>query len=275
MVTIKEKKKSGISKEPYIFTKAVEERMSRPVKKPKPMAILAKNIEGIKKLCRTQNQDWVTMIVGSEGSGKSTVGRHIAEMFDPKFNMKKQMIYSFNEEMSYIEFIKKFRNKPFKANIFDEGVTLLFSRDHQKAETKDAVKIFQMNRQLNHFNILIVPSFWGIDLDIRERRTKSLIFVFMDPRRNMQRRYAYYSRQKIVSISSNPKARFLFQTPNLFIKYFKPDFIESFPKMDKKKEKQYIKLKRDNFTSFMNDIENKHNVKKAKDKKAIEKLTGE
>ena len=275
MVTILKERKTSISKEPYVFTEAVKERMSRPVKIKKPMEVLAQNIEGIKKYCRAQNQDWVTMIVGSEGSGKSTMGQHLAEMFDHKFNMKKQMIYSYDKDYSYLDFIKKFTNKPFRANVFDEAVTELFSRDSQKAESKSIVKIFQLNRQLNHYNILILPSFWGIDKDIRERRVKSLIFVFSDPYRNSQRRYAYYSREKIMRISLNSESSKLFLSPKQFMKYYKPDFIESFPKMSVKKERAYIKFKKKNFQSFMDDLTAKSNLKRSKEKRELNKMKGE
>lgn len=250
----------------HFFSRAVEKRLSKTEEVFKPMQRLRHNIEGIKKHCRAQNQDWITMVVGGEGTGKSTIGRHIADMFDHKFQISKQMVYSFNDELGYLDFIDRYRRKPFRAVIFDEAVTSLFSRDHARGEIKDAVKMFNLNRQLNHFTILIVPSFWSIDLDLRERRTKSLIYVFMDPYTS-QRKFAYYSRLKVAGISSSGYARKIFLSPKLFLKHFKPDFVEAFPRMSKKKEEAYLKLKRDNFSTFLGELHDKY------DKKKIDKKT--
>jgi len=224
------------------------------------------NVERIKRYCIKHNQDWIFLITGGEGSGKSTLGQHLAEMLDPKFNMKKQMVYSFDEEYSYFDFIKGFRHKPFRAVVFDEAVTALFSRDHAKSEVKDTVKLFNLNRQLNHFSILIVPSFWGMDVDLRERRSRTMLYVFQD-QFNFTHKYAYYSRRKIPNISMNSHARKLFLSSSLFIKHFKPDFMETFPKMTAKKEKEYKKFKTNHFDIFVDDLERKYQDKRNKKNK--------
>lgn len=241
-----------------IFSKAVELRLDEVGDKYISMQRLRYNVEKIKDYCMTQNQDWIVLITGGEGSGKSTIGRHMAEMFDPKFSISKQMVYTFNEEYSYLDFINNFRNKPYRAVVFDEAVTALFARDHSKGEVRDAVKIFNLNRQLNHFSILIVPSFWGIDVDLRERRSRSLLYVFQDEY-NYRRRYAYYSRKKIPNISTNDMARKVFLSSSLFLKHFKPDFIEAFPKLTKGKEDAYKRLKISHFSSFMDKLDVKYN----------------
>lgn len=246
-----------------IFSKAVELRLDDIGDKYASMQRLRYNVEKIKQYCIAQNQDWIVLIVGGEGSGKSTIGRHVAEMFDPNFSIGKQMVYTFNEEYSYLDFIKNFRRKPYRAVVFDEAVTALFSRDHARGEVRDAVKIFNLNRQLNHFSILIVPSFWGIDVDLRERRSRSLLYVFQDEY-TYKRRFAYYSRKKIPNISSNEMARKIFLSSSLFLKHFKPDFIEAFPQLPKAKEDAYIRLKTDHFSSFMDDLDNKYNKHKKK-----------
>lgn len=241
-----------------MFSKAVEIRLSDIGEKYVDMQRLRYNVEKIKQYCKDQNQDWIVLITGGEGTGKSTVGRHMAEMFDPKFDVETQMVYSFNEEYSYLKFIKDFRHKPYRAVVFDEAVTALFSRDHAKSEVRDAIKIFNLNRQLNHFSILIVPSFWSIDVDIRERRARSMLYVFQDEY-NYSRRFAYFSRKKIPNISSNDHARKVFLSSALFLKYFKPNFIEAFPKMSAEKELAYDVLKKDHFTTFIDELDDKYN----------------
>jgi len=242
---------------PYVFSEHVDNRMDVHKDKKVSLQKLRYNCEQIVKYCKAQNQDWIFLITGGEGTGKSTIGRHLAEILDPEFDMLSQMVYSFNEEYSYLDFIQNFRDKPYRSVLFDEAVTTLFARNHSSGTVVDAVKIFNMNRQLNHFSILIVPSFWGIDIDIRERRARTMLYVFQDEL-TFKRKYAYYSRRKIPNISNSDVARKLFASPSAFINLVKPNYVESFPKLGRRKEDTYIGLKADHFTTLIDKLDAKY-----------------
>lgn len=235
----------------------VVDRMNKTKKRRGTLYKLQKNIAGIKAYCKSQNQDWVIIIAGLEGAGKSNLGIHVAVKFDRKFDMYKQMIYTFNEEASYLDFIKNYRNTPYATCLMDEAVTVLFSRDHASGEVKDAIKIFNMNRQLNHFSIIIAPSFWNLDLDIRERRARTLLYVFQN-KTTYKRYYAWYDKKQMIAISQSDTARKEFSSPAVFLSHFVPKFIEAFPLMPRKYRPIYNRFKRDNFDDFVDVISNKY-----------------
>lgn len=241
----------------FSFADKVEERLEIVKEVPKSLLKMRYIVEKIKKYCIRFNQDWLFLICGGEGSGKSNLGIQLAYILDPDFEMDKQMVYSFNEDYPYLKFIQDFREKPFRTVVFDEAVTALFSREHQKSEVRDAIKIFNMNRQLNHFSILIVPSFWSMDVDIRERRARTFLYVFQNEF-NYKRYYAYYSRKKIPNISSDGNSRSLFLSPSLFLDHVKPNYVEPFPKMPEFIQGKYDGMKKDYFKEMLDNMAQKY-----------------
>jgi len=246
----------GSSLNAVSLAEQVEMRLNCDVLKHKDLRRLRQIIPKVTAYCKRYNQDWIFMIAGGEGSGKSNIGLQLASIIDPEFDLSTQMVYSFAQEYSYLNFIHEFKDKPFRAVVFDEAVTALFSREHQKAEVRDAIKIFNMNRQLNHFSILIVPSFWSLDVDIRERRARTFIYVFQNEY-NFGRYYAYYSRKKIPLISTNDMARKTFLSSTLFMKTVTPNYVERFKRMPAELESKHLVMKRDYFEDMMVDMNTK------------------
>ncbi len=235
-----------------------------------PLEILQKNIDGIKEYCKEDEQDWVFMVVGAEGSGKSTLGLHLLSMLDPNVheNLKESMIYSFRGENGYLDFFAKYQDTPYKVTMFDEAVTALFSRDYNSKDSKYAIKLFKINRDCKHFNILIAPAFWDLDLDIRQRRTKTLLYTFKEKIQTQSKKkwihkFAFYSGEKIVQICNNGKARAAFRNPKEFFKIVKPDFIEHFYDVDPKLRNEYRDIKRQYRRDLVMDILNDDGSKKS------------
>ena len=229
------------------FSGRIASRVKRGVvvKKLLPLDKLRPNIIRIKEFVKREDQDWVILIVGGEGSGKSTLALQIALLLDPLFDVRKQLIYNFKEEQySYLEFLRNFKDKPLRSVVFDEAITSLFSRQHASKDNANIIKLFNMNRTYNHFSILVVPSFWSMDKDIRERRARTLLYVFQD-RDNYSRKYAYYSREKIADISSNDYLRKMFLSPKKFLRSIPPEYVEPFGPMGGQVWRDYIDMKRD------------------------------
>lgn len=227
-----------------------------------PMHYLKTTIRKAKNYCQENRQDWVTFITGNEGSGKSTLASHVAEMFDPNFSVSDSMIYSFKgTNNSFINFIKKYQDTPYKVAWYDEAVTVLFSLRHSSRESADAQELFKIKRDCRHFDILVSPSFWDVVPDIRERRTKSFLYCFTEvyhptPRRTeYKHKYAYFSGEKIIKMSLNKKAKYVFRSPSELFKVVRPDFIEEFPGMSKRIESEYMTSKRTNRISVIDRIE--------------------
>jgi len=119
---------------------------------------------------RRNNQDWVTAVVGSEGSGKSSVAVGMAEAIDPGFSVEEQVAFS----------AKEFRHKAadleeFKPVVLDEGIEGLFSSEHMSSENKKTVKFLRKCRELNLFVFVNLPVFSELSKKIRNHRVDTVI----------------------------------------------------------------------------------------------------
>ncbi len=244
----------------------LQEKFNKKAERPAPVPLqhLKTNIKKAINYCQGNRQDWVILVTGNEGSGKSTLASHICKMFDPDFSVDESIIYNFRgEDHSFLTFLEKFQAVPYKVAWYDEAVTVLFSLRHGSKDNINAQELFKIKRDCRHFDILVTPSFWDVVPDIRERRAKSLIYCFTEiahPVRNKTvflHKFAYFSGSKIVHMSGNPKARNAFRSPTELFKHVKPDFIETFPEMDKEIEEEYMKCKIKNRLSVMDRISNK------------------
>lgn len=228
-----------------------EKAQKRAERKKVPLKVMYTNIKNIKKYCHEKNQDWVFMVVGAEGSGKSTMANHIAAALDPEYNVSESMIYTFKgADHSYMGFLTQFQDTPWKVTNFDEAVTSLFSRNSNSRDVKEAIELFKINRDCNHFNVLVAPSFWDLDKDLRERRTKTVIYTYVEiehlpgGRKRYHHKYAYFSGEKIVKLSNNKKARIAFRSSKDLFRIVRPDYTETFPGMPPTMEGEYLKNKR-------------------------------
>ncbi|XHH53667.1 MAG: ABC family ATPase [Methanosarcina spindle-shaped virus 1] len=238
-----------------------EKRALAAEKEQVPMANLTTTVKKAKQFCQDNNQDWVTFIVGNEGSGKSTLASHICTLFDPEMDIGESMIYSFNEgKNSLLEFYQRYKDTPYKVAWYDEAVTVLFSLRHSSRDSVDAQELFKIKRASRHFDVIVSPSFWDVVPDIRERRIKSLLYCYItvshptNHKSIYHRKYAYYSREKIVQLSANKKAKYAFSSPKSLFALVKPDFIEEFPGMSEEIEAEYLRCKRQHRDAVLDRI---------------------
>lgn len=240
------------------FAKYVQEARNKSELKQEPLAITKANIAKIVSYCQQKRQDWVFFVTGLEGSGKSTLAAQLAKILDPEFSLKEGMIYDFRDsEHSFINFMLKYQDIPYKVAWYDEAVTVLFSQQHNTRDSALAQKIFKIKRDCRHYDILVSPSFWDIVPDIRERRVKSLLYCFATIHHPAQGRtefryhVAYFSGEKIIRLSQNRKAKTAFRSYKALFKLVKPDYVEDFPELPSDFEKEYLKFKRDHRTGII------------------------
>jgi len=118
------------------------------------------------------DRDHVTVIVGKEGTGKSTLGINLAGMVSDNFAIKN---ICYEPE----DFIKELRSDIPKGStlLMDEGALFLFSRDAMGNDSRTIVRLLTIIRQMNLHIIICVPSFWIIDSYVREHRVDTLLEV--------------------------------------------------------------------------------------------------
>ena len=224
----------------FSYQKVVKDRLNQKRREHPPSYYLKANLAAIVRNCKWDHQDWVFMVTGMEGAGKSNLAISIAAEMDPTFNIKEGMIKSL---LDYTNFLEKYRNTPYKAIVLDEAISILFSRQHASKENVEFVKFMSLNRKYKHFIIFVIPNPFSLDIEIRQRRFKSMLYVFHN-RKTRIRKYAFYSQRKIM-MHMNDDMRKFFGSPSLFMKFAPPLYVEAFDKMSKKLRKQYDNEKDD------------------------------
>lgn len=204
----------------------------------------------VRSWCLKYDQDWPILFAGVEGSGKSTMALQIAKMLDPEFKISDSMIFSVADgPHSYESFLKKFRGVKGKVAFFDEAVEVFYTQEHNTVESRTIQKIFKTKRSYSHFDMIIAPSIWDLVPDIRDRRTKSLIYTFIAKgrkRNSYVHMFAYFAAPRISQILKHKNLKLLLRTPKELFKFVTPNLVGVYPKLDEKTEADYLSLKKMN-----------------------------
>lgn len=108
--------------------------------------------------------DLIVVIDGARGLGKSTLAyKYSSRIKNVKlpFKPKRDIIYSRNEA------IKHLANKHQGIIFNDEMVNVTYNRDFYQEEQKQLIKGLNMYRDSCNIFIMCVPSFWDLDVQIR------------------------------------------------------------------------------------------------------------
>ena len=119
-----------------------------------------------------QDKDWIEVIDGGEGSGKSTMAFQRAKYVDKSFNLSR-VVFTPEEFKEAI-----FKAKKGQAIVYDEAFTGLSSRASLSPINKYLVSLMMQMRQKNLFVILVLPTFFLLDKYAALFRTKVLIHIY-------------------------------------------------------------------------------------------------
>ena len=132
---------------------------------------MRQTLDTVKGSVLYKNNDFVTLIDGNVGLGKSTLACQIAKYLDPTFNLSQ---LCFNPQQ-FMEAIKS--SKPFKAIILDEAMTLN-SRNSMTQDNKQVNQLLSQIRSHSLFLILNIPSAHDIDRSLFLSRCGMLIHCY-------------------------------------------------------------------------------------------------
>lgn len=126
----------------------------------------------IKKLVIKKDRDWVGVIDGEEGSGKSVLAQQIARVLDPKFNISK---LCFNAD----QFVKAIKTSPkHSCIILDEGYASANARASLTEVNRSLVALGTEMRQRNLFILIVLPTFFDLDKYFALWRSRCLFHVY-------------------------------------------------------------------------------------------------
>lgn len=118
--------------------------------------------------------DWVTLVDGVEGGGKSVLAQQSAREVDDTFSIDR---ITFTPE----EFKKAITSaKKYQAVIYDEAYTGLSSRGVMSDINKTLVQMLAEIRQKNLFVFIVMPTFFDLDRYAAIWRSRGLIHVYTD-----------------------------------------------------------------------------------------------
>lgn len=121
-----------------------------------------------------KNWDFVIVVDGTEGGGKSVMVAQVAKYVDPSFCLSR---CAFNPEQfqRYIE-----EAKQYQAVVLDEGYGSLGSRAAMSKINRAIVKMLTEIRRKNLFIFIVLPSFFDLDRYVTLWRSRALINVYHD-----------------------------------------------------------------------------------------------
>lgn len=163
----------------------------------------------IKPKLEKKDFDWIWVVDGGEGTGKSQFSMGLCKLVDPTFNLDRVC-------MTPNEFTKAIVNaKPRQAVLFDEGFTGLSSRQSLSEINRLIVSLIMEMRQKNLFVVIAMPTIFLLDRYVALFRARGLFHIYTkDGRRgrwvyfnNKSKKLLYIYGKKLFNYSK-PKSRF-------------------------------------------------------------------
>jgi ABC-type dipeptide/oligopeptide/nickel transport system ATPase component len=134
--------------------------------------IMQPELDRIKIAVTKRDRDYVMVIDGEEGSGKSVLAQQIARELDPKFNIDN---ICFNAD----QFIAKLKGSAKNTCIIlDEAYSSANSRASLTEVNRSLIGVATEMRQRNLYVIIVIPSFFDLDKYFALWRCRCLLHVY-------------------------------------------------------------------------------------------------
>ena len=218
---------------------------------------IVSNMKIIKKVINEIDYDWVHVICGGEGEGKSTLEIEMCSDIDPYFSRSMNLVSSLSHlKKAYRKIADSGRTGC--AIAVDEGALLLLARNSMTAENKLTCNLLRGCRGYNPFIVICIPDFPSLDPYVRDFRVKSLSRV-------VKRGWAwFYSKKRISQMMDKYK-----HSSKKKFKWIEPNFKHYFPDLPENLKKRYIELKRKQMLEYIEEKKDKVEKQKEETKKVL------
>lgn len=165
-----------------------------------------KELDRIKKAVINKDRDFVMVIDGEEGSGKSVLAQQVARKLDPNFCIEN---ICFNAD----QFIERLKKAPkYSCIVLDEAFSSANSRSALTEVNRSLIGVATEMRQRNLFVIIVIPSFFDLDKYFALWRCRALFHVYFD-KTGGRGNYIIFPKSK---------KKYLYLTGKKFYDYSKP-----------------------------------------------------
>lgn len=197
---------------------------------------LKRNLDIVKDQINHKDNDFVGIVDGFEGVGKSVLAQQVGKYVDPTLCLDRICFTS-----------EKFKEAVLKAKkgecvIYDEAITGAFSREAIQMMNVILIKMMAQIRQKNLFILFVLPSFFDLDKNLAIWRAKFLLHCHYG--KKFERgffKFANLEKKKTIYIEGQK----LYKYPREPRKW---NFWGRFPKHYTVNERAYRKLKLDSLT---------------------------
>jgi len=170
--------------------------------------ILRNELDCVRYRVLEKDFDFVTIVDGREGSGKSVLAQQIGAYLDPKFSIE-------NIVFTSEDFIKKIKDpKVHKGSciILDEAFNAINSRASMSEVNRSMGAVATEMRQKNLFIIIVLPSFFDLDKQFAIHRSSSLIHTYLKD--SVERgQFLLFPRSKKLHLYLNGKKTYNYSKP--------------------------------------------------------------
>lgn len=136
--------------------------------------IVAKELDKVKVRVLKKDRDFVAVIDGEEGVGKSVLAQQIAAYLDPEFNIDK-IVFNSDE---FLKLIKDSKTKKGSCIILDEAFSAANNRASLTEVNRAMIGVATEMRQKNLFILMVLPSFFDLDKYFALWRCRALFHVY-------------------------------------------------------------------------------------------------
>ena len=168
----------------------------------------ARQLDKIKKLIGKRDRDYVLIIDGEEGCGKSTLACQIAKYVDPSFNESRMCLRPQDFREAVVGASKG------QAVVFDEAFTGLASRSVMTEINKSIVELMMEMRKKNLFVIIVIPSFFYLERYVALHRARCLFHCRFNKGRSGK--YLPYNQRKLRQLYLFGKKKMSYKYPHVY-----------------------------------------------------------
>lgn len=152
--------------------------------------MMARELDKVQKRVLTKDRDWVAVVDGEEGVGKSVLAMQIATYLDPSFTLDR-IVFSSDD---FLKIIKDPKTKKGSAVVLDEAFNAANNRASLTEVNRAMIGVATEMRQKNLFVIMVLPSFFDLDKYFALWRCRALIHVYFTE--NEDRNYVIFPKDQ-------------------------------------------------------------------------------
>lgn len=217
---------------------------------------LTSNLNYIYKFINEKDYDWVHVICGGEGEGKSTLEIELCDFIDPNFLKNLRLVSTLSQLKEAYRIISE--NGSGQAIAIDEGALLFLARNAMTSENKISCNMLRGLRGYNPFIVICMPDFISLDPYVRDFRVKSVSRI-------VKRGWAwFYNKKKINQMmekyNTSSKKKF---------KWIEPNFRHYFPDLPDNIKEKYKDLKKQQMLEYIKEKKNKEEKQKEETLKTL------